>query len=149
MPTFPTFVKLPNDKIVQLDTEGRITVDVHVELEQFIGNDREGVLDVLSEAATGTELLGDISYKVVGHEGDTLHIEVSGDIELVDAEEVDHDELPEQEFEVQVTRVGYGNRTFRLSAKTEAEAIHMADDDAGNHTYSEHASDYLIEAAAV
>lgn len=54
-----------------------------------------------------------------------------------------------QEFEATVTRVSYGNRTVRLSARTADEARDIANDDAGNHLYSEHASDYIIEVRQV
>ena len=145
----PNYVTLPNGKVVTVDQDGFIRVRVHVNLETLIANDREGFLDVLSEEATGSEVMGDISYTVVGQTGNTLQIEVCGLIDGMEAREVVYEALPQREFEVNVTRVGYGTRSVRLSAKTEQDAIEMADDDAGNHTYSEHASDYVIEAAAV
>lgn len=60
-------------------------------------------------------------------------------------DQIDLDSLEEVEFEASVTRIGYGVRTFRLSARTEEDAIDMADDDAGNHLYSEHCSEYQVE----
>lgn len=144
------FVKLPNGRVTSVDENGFITVTIDMELSSFIDNDLEGVLDLISHGATGSELLSDIGYSVVGHQGDTLKLKVTGSIEAIDdAEEVEEADLPMLEFEVEVTRVGYGNRTVRLSARTEDEARDIADDDAGNHLYSEHASDYLIEVQLV
>jgi hypothetical protein len=144
------FVKLPNGSVTNVDEQGFITVTIDMPLSDFIDNEFEGVLDLISEGATGSELLSDISYSVVGHDGDTLKIKVTGSIESIDdAEDVEISELPMQEFEVEVTRVGYGSRTVRLSAKTEEDARDIAGDDAGNHLYLEHASDYLIEVQPV
>ena len=76
-------------------------------------------------------------------------LKVTGDINMIDVEDVDLESLSLKEFEVQVTRVGYGARTVRLSARTDEEAIDIAGDDAGNHSYSEHHSDYLVAASVV
>lgn len=144
------FVKLPNGLVTNVDEHSFITVTIDISLSAFIDNDLEGVLDLISNGATGSELLSDISYSVVGHQGDILKLKVTGSIESIeDAEDVEESELPMQEFEVEVTRVGYGNRTFRLSARTEGDARDIADDDAGNHLYPEHASDYIIEVQLV
>ena len=56
---------------------------VEVDLHEIIDNDLEGLLDILSERATGSPLLMDISYRIVGHENDTLKIEVDGDISAI------------------------------------------------------------------
>lgn len=144
------YTKLPNGEIVSVDENDFISVTVEVELSKFIDNDLEGILDLLSEEATGTELLSNISYSVVGHRGDVLEIKVSGSIESIeDVEEVEQDDLPMAEFEVTVTRVGYGSRTVRLSARTAEEAQEIAEDDAGNHSYSEHHSDYEFDVSKV
>ena len=52
---------------------------VAVHLGDIIDRDHEGLLDELSLLLTGSELLMDITYSVVGHEGDTLWLEVAGD----------------------------------------------------------------------
>lgn len=54
---------------------------VTVGLGEIILNNHEGFLGLISELATGTDLLMDISYQVVGlgREPNTLLIEVSGD----------------------------------------------------------------------
>lgn len=140
-----TYVKLPNGDVVAVDENGFISTQVEVDLSEFINNDLEGVLDLLSEKATGTEVLSDISYAVVGHRNNSLTVKVTGSIDIIDVEDIDPESLPMQEFEVEVTRIGYGSRTFQLSARTADEARNIADDDAGNHLYSESASDYVIE----
>ena len=143
------YIQLPNEKIVRADENGFITVQVDVELSDLIDNDLEGVLTLLSDLATGSETLSNISYNVIDHCGDTLTLKVTGDINMIDVEDVDLESLSLKEFEVQVTRVGYGARTVRLSARTDEEAIDIAGDDAGNHSYSEHHSDYLVAASVV
>lgn len=140
-------IKLPNNRIVAVDENGFIQVKVEVDLSEFIDNDFEGVLDLLSRKATGTEVLGNICYGIVCHRGNTLEVLVGGDIDLIDAEEIDFESLPPLEFEVQVTRIGYSCRTVRLSARTMQEAINKADADAGDHVYSEHQADYVLEAS--
>lgn len=142
-------VKLPNGKIVPVDTNGFITTQVEMDLSEFINSNLEGVLGLLSEKATGTEVLSNISYSVVSHRDNALTVKVTGSIEIIDVEDVDIETLPMQEFEAEVTRVGYGNRTVRLSARTADEARDIADDDAGNHLYSEYASNYIIEVRQV
>ena len=145
----PGYVKLPNGNLVCIDNDGFIAVKVEIELSDIIDSSLEEFLDLLSEKATGTELLSNISYAVVGHTGNTLEVTVTGDVSSIEVEDVDAEQLPMLEFEVQVSRVGYGCRTIRLSARTAEEAEDIAADDAGNHTYSEHASDYTCWASQV
>jgi len=52
--------------------------------------------------------------------------------------------LVEKEFLVPVSRVGYSNRTMSVLAFTQDEANDKALDEAGNHEYSEHTSDYEL-----
>lgn len=140
------YVQLVNGNVVPLDELGFIKVIVSVEISDLITNDLEKVNDLLSNAATGADTLSDISISVVGHHGNTLQVQVTGQIDLEHVIEVSLDDLPLVEFEVQIARISYGSRTVRLLARTEQEAIDIADDDAGNHTYSEQNSDYVIEA---
>ena len=58
---------------------------VEVDLSDVIDNDLEGFLDLLSERAVNSPLLMDISYRIVGHDGDTLKIEVDGDTSALDS----------------------------------------------------------------
>lgn len=55
-----------------------IEVVVAVHLRDIIDADYEQFLDMLSEEAIGTELLEDIIYDLVGHDGDILHLRVTG-----------------------------------------------------------------------
>lgn len=59
--------------------EGVIAVDI----EDLINNDLEGVLDMLSEQLTNSYLLMSMGYEVVGHEGNTLHMKVWGDVSMI------------------------------------------------------------------
>lgn len=70
--------------------EGYIEGVVAVDLSDVIDNDLEGFLDLISYKMTGTELLMDITYNVVGHEEDMLFIRVRGDVSnIVDCEDDD------------------------------------------------------------
>lgn len=63
-----------------VDEDNYVSVIVPIGLNEFIDNDLEGVLDSLSEATTGSTLLMDISYAVVGTDDDgNLLVRVSGD----------------------------------------------------------------------
>lgn len=53
------------------------TIKIH--LEEVLEHNIESFLDLLSERATGSLLLMDIRFKVVGHDGNVLFIEVNGD----------------------------------------------------------------------
>lgn len=89
------FVKLPNGIVTSVDESGYITATVEMQLSTFIDHNLETALDLMSNGATGSELLSDISYSVVGHTGNTLKIQVTGSIESIDdAEEVPEDKLP-------------------------------------------------------
>jgi hypothetical protein len=58
---------------------------VAMDLSDLIDNDFEGILHLMSEKLTGTGLLTDIHFKIVGFEDDTkLHIEISGDLSQID-----------------------------------------------------------------
>lgn len=143
-------IKLPNEAIVTVDQYGRINTKVDVDLSELIDLDLEQLLSLLSERATGSELMTDISYSVSGHCGDTLALDVSGGIDMIeDVEKVNVKQLPLIEFDVEVTRIGYGSRSERIKARTMDEAIRIADEEAGNHLYSEHHSEYTFEASAV
>lgn len=53
---------------------------IAIDLGSIIGWDEEHFLDVISTKLTGTELLQDINYRIVGHESpSTLFLEVEGD----------------------------------------------------------------------
>lgn len=73
------------------NTDGYVTGAVSVSPSDLIDNDLEGVLDILSERLTGTDLLEDISYRVIGAADDMIHVEVTGNpvsvLELVNNSE--------------------------------------------------------------
>lgn len=145
------YAKLASGKIVPLKEKNVITTVVAIDLCDIIDLDLEGLLDKLSELATDSVCLTGFTYRVVGHTGDTLQIEVTGELDetVIDFEEIAEEDLPEQEFLVEVTRIGYGRRTVTVKAKTKEEAESIADDDAGNHLYSEYQADYKFEAFKV
>lgn len=142
------YLKLPNGNVVATDAGGGITVVVNIDLSEIIDNDLDGLNDIMSERATGSVLLTDIGYSVVGHEGDTLLIRVTGHLDDENTEEVVAADLPLRDFEVDITRIGYGCRTISVKARTEREARELADDEAGNHEYSEHTSEYVFDVRA-
>jgi hypothetical protein len=51
------------------------------------------------------------------------------------------DELAD--YEVEVCRIGYGVRTITVKARNEVEAKELALEQAGDHAFSEHDSDYV------
>ncbi|MGF6603316.1 hypothetical protein P3T23_008070 [Paraburkholderia sp. GAS448] len=145
------YVQLPNGNTARVNGDGQIVVTFETDLSnvfEMAGNDLESWL---AEMTTGeVDGLSKITFRIVGTSGPHgLTIEVAGTLADIEVEDLKEDELPMQEFEVQVTRVSYGSRPTRLSARTLDEARDIADDDAGNHTYTEHHSEYLIEAHPV
>ena len=60
--------------------DGFISEVVAVRLGEVIeAGGLDGFFDLLSNRLTGTELLMNIDYDMVGHKGDELHLRVSGD----------------------------------------------------------------------
>lgn len=64
-------------KLVNED-DGLVEGIVVTEIGDFIDNDLEGVLDMLSEKLIGDSLLTDIDYEVVGTIGDNILVRVNG-----------------------------------------------------------------------
>jgi len=60
------------------------TKRISIELEEAIENDIEGFLDLLSERAFGSPLLMDTAYKIVRLDGESLILEVTGDVSMID-----------------------------------------------------------------
>jgi hypothetical protein len=58
---------------------GVIAVDIH----EFINNDLESFLDLISERLTGSPLLSDLDYKILGNKGDDIFLKVTGDASLI------------------------------------------------------------------
>ncbi|KAF7956342.1 hypothetical protein AWV80_38760 [Cupriavidus sp. UYMU48A] len=141
----PRYAQLANGNIALVNGDGQIVVTFETDLNdifEMAGDDLEAWL---AEMATGDEDgLSNITFRIVSISAPHgLTIEVAG--KLADVEEFPQDQLSMQEFEVQVTRVSYGSRTIRLSARTLDEARDIADDDAGSHSYSEHHAEFLFE----
>lgn len=143
-------VKLPNGKVSRVGLNDLLVTRVDLELEEMFGLSREALVSLLVERAIGASALSGVTYRVTGHFGTALTFEVRGKLERrPEIQEIDINALEEVEFEATVTRVGYGVRRFRLSARTEQDAIEVADDDAGNHLYSEHYSEYKVDVCRV
>lgn len=62
----------------------------------------------------------------------------SGDTDQEDEEE----DGEEHEYDVEVVRTGYAVRTIRVTARSVKEARQIAEEHAGNESFSEHSSDY-------
>ncbi|KAH0432937.1 hypothetical protein [Paraburkholderia fungorum] len=144
------YVQLPNGNTARVN-DGKIVVTFEADLNdvfEMAGNDLESWL---AEMVTGeVDGLSNISYRIVGTSGPHgLTIEAAGTLADIEVEDLKEGDIPLQEFEVQVTRMSYGSRTIRLSARTPDEARDIADGDAGNHTYNEHHSEYIIQASPV
>jgi hypothetical protein len=93
------YVTCPNKRVFQRDESGYITGEVAVDLGVFIDHLLEGVIDVLSEALTGSSLLMDVGWRVVGHDGDTLGLLVSGDPSEVAQYADEEEERPDEPAE--------------------------------------------------
>lgn len=69
------------------DADGWITGIVAVDLSVFIANDLEDVLDILGNLLVDDgEILENISYTVIGHRDNSLHIRISGDASTIIAD---------------------------------------------------------------
>lgn len=81
-------IKLPNSKIVLCDEDEMIEVsNVSIHLSSVINNDIEGFLDLLSEQATGSAELMDVTYNLLhcGEDGE-LYFSVAGCVAHIDYE---------------------------------------------------------------
>lgn len=82
----------------QMDADGLVEGVIALELDDVIDNDRDRVMELLSEALVGSNGLEDIEYELVGNDGDMLHILVRGDASsLVEDEEEEEDEDEEED----------------------------------------------------
>lgn len=66
------------------DKHGYIGGVIRMDLSDFIDNDLEGVLDIMSERLTACGLLSDIEYTVVGHEDNELLVMVRGSVDSIE-----------------------------------------------------------------
>lgn len=75
-----TDITLPNGNTLTPYHDGYIQVAVDIDVHDLIANDLEGVLDLMSEAATGSPLLMDINFIATEVRGDnTIRFIVTGD----------------------------------------------------------------------
>jgi hypothetical protein len=61
---------------------GRVEGVVAIDLDEIVGLDLEGFLDLLSERLIGNPLLMDTAHRVAGSLGDTVFIRVDGQVDL-------------------------------------------------------------------
>jgi hypothetical protein len=83
----------------QMDANGYVEGVVPVDLDEIIDSDRDTFLSMMSELLTDSSELEDLEYEVVGADGDTLHILVSGDATALLDETEEEDEEEEEEDE--------------------------------------------------
>lgn len=76
------YMEFENGKIWPVKC-GSITAPVEIKLHDVVHSDYETFLDALSRKVTGTELLEDIGYTIVGATGQTLTLCVEGRIEAL------------------------------------------------------------------
>ena len=82
----------------QMDADGLVEGVVAIELDDMIDNDRDRVMELLSELLVDSNGLEDIEYELVGNDGDMLHVLVRGDASsLVEDEEEEEDDDEEEE----------------------------------------------------
>jgi hypothetical protein len=80
----------PNGRQYTPNRQGYITGTVAIDLGDVIDGDLEAFLDLLSEALTGSGLLMDINYRLVGVDDDhTMRLEVTGDPQQIQADDDD------------------------------------------------------------
>lgn len=60
------------------------TATIKIALDDIVFCDYEQFLDTISTRAFGSDLATDISYIIVGYEGNTLMLEVTADTSVID-----------------------------------------------------------------
>ena len=74
---------VPSGAQVHIDSSNFIETDIVISLEDAIDRDFEGFLDFISEQATGTEILSDISYDVIALTPMGIILTVTGDVSMI------------------------------------------------------------------
>lgn len=82
----------------QMDANGYVEGIVPVDLDEIVDSDRDAFIAMLSELLTDSGDLDELEYEVVGHDGDMLHILVSGDATEI-LREAEEDDIGEDEDE--------------------------------------------------
>lgn len=80
----------------QMDANGYVEGVVPVDVDEIVDSDRDAFIGMLSEMLTDSPDLDELEYEVVGHDGDMLHILVSGDATAL-LDDTDDDEEVEDE----------------------------------------------------
>jgi hypothetical protein len=79
-----------------MDANGYVEGVVPVDVDEIVDSDRDAFIGMLSEMLTDSPDLDELEYEVVGHDGDMLHILVSGDATAL-LDDTDDDEEVEDE----------------------------------------------------
>jgi hypothetical protein len=140
------YIKLENGTIVPVSKQGFITLPVSMSLSSLIRGNLEDIQDAMSIQATGSSLLTDISYVVKDHTGDSIIIDLTGNISELDVEEVNLDEMPNLDWNIEVTRADWGSTTIKVFAKTAGLAIKVAEEDPWGLVFSEKNAEYTFVA---
>lgn len=75
---------MPNGRWLSFNPDtGYVSGKVRVELNEMIGVDLDGFLDMISERLTGSVCLSDVSYEIVGLSGQTPVLLVTGDPQMI------------------------------------------------------------------
>ncbi|TLX16000.1 hypothetical protein [Rhizobium sp. MHM7A] len=77
-----TFVA-DNGKEFEVSEHGQIVGTISVDINDLIGLNLEGALDMFAEKLVGSELLTDIAYTPKGVEDGEIIIEIKGNIEMI------------------------------------------------------------------
>ncbi|MDN7902143.1 hypothetical protein QZM82_38780 [Burkholderia cepacia] len=145
------YVQFPNGKIFRVSRDSRVVAVIESDFEDIFEMSGTNLQGWLAEMVTGEDAgLSNVSFRLVEiPDPQTLKIEVVGTIADVEMTELAGGDIPEQEFEMRITRVSFGSRVVRVSAKTLDDARRVASDDAGDHTYKETTAVYLIDGQPV
>lgn len=103
----------------------------------------ETVLRLNLDVSEDDEFAG-ASYGFSGHSFVNAIVEDFTTVVLEDGTRIVF-ELPVQDWSANVCRTGYGFADILVKARTAAEAESLAQDEAGNHSYSEKTSDYEVD----
>ncbi|VWC81835.1 hypothetical protein BLA39750_01256 [Burkholderia lata] len=145
------YVQFPNGEIVRISADNQVVAVIESDFEDIFEMSGTDLRGWLAEMVTGEDDgLSNVSFRLIEiPDPQTIKIEVSGTIADVEVTEIPGGDIPEQEYEMRVTRVSFGSRLVRVSAKTLGDARCVASDDAGDHTYKETAAVYLIDGQPV
>lgn len=145
------YVQFPNGEIVPISADNRVVAVIEADFEDIFAMSGTDLRGWLAEMVTGEDTgLSNVSFRLIEiPDPQTIKIEVVGTIADVEVTEIAGGDIPEQEFEMRVTRVSFGSRVVRVSAKTLDDARCLASDDAGDHTYKETTAVYLIDGQPV